>query len=738
MADQTQRLEIATVRAEVGSNIVYRFANDAANADSIPTQSGDIQNLKQVVLEIQQDAAEKISISTTIYPSVAAGLAATADQGIFLVQSNDADEIYTVWQNQGGTAVNTGKTALSATAIQTALDASNEAASAAEEAAEVATIRTAGFLAPSSTAPTVRDNGLPLQLGDRYYNTDKQAEYIYKSSGWEVNDSLEAIDLLKPTIPAQVADYEELINYKGSSNKIQVTNPGISGPFTRSIYVQGDETDFGTVFVSDQFTYKRDFTGPYKPQWFKAVGDGHSSVPTDNRIPLSRLFAAAGKSPIEVSSENGLGDYAVTSGTLEIPAIAKIFYEGGARIRGKGEGTVINNGRSLSLFGGGGGETRADTLTYGFNLEISQPLTGFGASSTYMLNRLLIKEDRIDAERDGVAGSKVDGLIVEHRFGGAGCTGGRHAAEFILRQTAPNDESGADTNFVGCVSSVFSDGGGNHGTAEKYRGEYFSHNFFTYIRNSAYVHHANGCESNVVIDENSNVLYRSGYSAVSSGAKQADKWDAGFVVGALGTSGAQWKWGLLVGPQNGRNPVSDAIVRLDTGATVPAFFTAASLPALLIGDDAGSFAIGPSKFCSYAANARVELGSKTIANTPYIDLFTGRGTRAGRITATGGSTTDGDGTLALQFAQITTAEMVPNIDATRRLGTAALQWMEVRAVRGVFTGPVRVGQYTLATLPSAASFNTYEIDVTDAAGGPKRCRSNGTNWLILNTSTVVS
>ena len=146
MADQTQRLEIATVRAEVGSNIVYRFANDAVNADSIPTQTGDIQNLKQILLEIQQDAAEKISISTTIYPSVAAGLAATADQGIFLVQSNDADEIYAVWQNQGGTAVNTGKTALSATAIQTALDASNEAAQAAEDAAEVATNRTAGFL----------------------------------------------------------------------------------------------------------------------------------------------------------------------------------------------------------------------------------------------------------------------------------------------------------------------------------------------------------------------------------------------------------------------------------------------------------------------------------------------------------------------------------------------------------------------------------------------------------------
>lgn len=52
--------------------------------------------------------------------------------------------------------------------------------------------------------------------------------------------------------------------------------------------------------------------------------------------------------------------------------------------------------------------------------------------------------------------------------------------------------------------------------------------------------------------------------------------------------------------------------------------------------------------------------------------------------------------------------------------------------------PTRVGQFTLATLPSAASYPSYEIDVTNATGGPKRCRSNGTVWQILNTTTTVS
>ncbi|WHL27747.1 hypothetical protein QJS63_26185 [Pseudomonas juntendi] len=267
MADQTQRLEIATVRAEVGSNIVFRFANDAANADSIPTQSGDIQNLKKIVLEIQQDAAEKISISTTIYPSVAAGLAATADQGIFLVQSNDADEIYTVWQNQGGTAVNTGKTALSATAIQTALEASNEAAQAAENAADVATTRTARYLAPSATQPVVRDDGLPLQVGDVWFDTEGQTEYRYTDDGWRPNDSLVAIDELKqnlandddPTKGASgvgfdgekldeqliytktLPDYIALRAYTGISTAISIRSMGSSGLVVMDGSVSGDD-----------------------------------------------------------------------------------------------------------------------------------------------------------------------------------------------------------------------------------------------------------------------------------------------------------------------------------------------------------------------------------------------------------------------------------------------------------------------------------------------------------------
>jgi len=54
------------------------------------------------------------------------------------------------------------------------------------------------------------------------------------------------------------------------------------------------------------------------------------------------------------------------------------------------------------------------------------------------------------------------------------------------------------------------------------------------------------------------------------------------------------------------------------------------------------------------------------------------------------------------------------------------------------SGPAFLGQYTLTTLPSASTFSGYYITVTNATGGAKLCYSNGTNWLIANTTTIVS
>lgn len=92
----------------------------------------------------------------------------------------------------------------------------------------------------------------------------------------------------------------------------------------------------------------------------------------------------------------------------------------------------------------------------------------------------------------------------------------------------------------------------------------------------------------------------------------------------------------------------------------------------------------------------------------------------------------------IRGTEVLTAIVRPRSNGTSSSGTASFQWSDVLSVKGTFSGPLRPGQYTLATLPSAAAFSGYEIDVTDATGGSKRCRSNGSVWQILNTTTTVS
>ena len=53
-------------------------------------------------------------------------------------------------------------------------------------------------------------------------------------------------------------------------------------------------------------------------------------------------------------------------------------------------------------------------------------------------------------------------------------------------------------------------------------------------------------------------------------------------------------------------------------------------------------------------------------------------------------------------------------------------------------GPMRWGQYTLSTLPSAAAYPNCNIDVVDATGGIAACKSVGGYWCPINTTTPVS
>lgn len=130
--DQTTRLEAATVKAENGSQIVYDFANGPATA-TVQTASGPIPTLAGKLDEI----SDTLAISSGIYPTTAAGLAATNSGQVFLVYASDDDDIiYRVYQNQNGTAFDTGKNTISGTDLEQALAQASQAATTAQQAAD--------------------------------------------------------------------------------------------------------------------------------------------------------------------------------------------------------------------------------------------------------------------------------------------------------------------------------------------------------------------------------------------------------------------------------------------------------------------------------------------------------------------------------------------------------------------------------------------------------------------------
>ncbi|SEE14231.1 DUF2793 domain-containing protein [Pseudomonas coleopterorum] len=136
---------------------------------------------------------------------------------------------------------------------------------------------------------------------------------------------------------------------------------------------------------------------------------------------------------------------------------------------------------------------------------------------------------------------------------------------------------------------------------------------------------------------------------------------------------------------------------------------------------------------STTGNAGLRFGRQNgAASTPYFDFISG-GANIGydfRLIATGGSpsnTTVGTGLLSM-------------LGAGLNIGTQSQNGSDRLTVAGSasFTGAVKLGTFTLTTLPSASAFSGCVILVSNATGGPKYCHSNGSAWQILNTTTTVS
>jgi len=415
---------------------------------------------------------------------------------------------------------------------------------------------------------------------------------------------------------------------------------------------------------------------------FGAVGDGV----TDNLSAFNAAIAASSNRLIVIPVDTFGGDYAVTSGTLTIPSGKKLLFEGGSRIFTSGSGVIVNNSNTFVLLGGGVGETRSDTITKGFAVELNEALTGTGASNTYQLNRIRIASDQLDAVTDASAGTKVDGLLVQHTFGGVGTKGGRHAIESILSQSGVTDVGNTDSNYCGLATSVQSNVG-DRGTVGSPLGSYFGLNANAFMGSGATnTFHVNGCEFDVGIDSGGSTTYRCGSSFVSCGNVQGTDWDAGVSISAIGGAGiTPWRDAILIGYQNGNQPVSRSLIRNASGAST-FFSNQGTIPNnLIVSDTDATFNLTKSELKVGNTNGHIILGSASGSNTPYIDfLSSGAGSQQDiRIIASGGTSTNQQGTLVVNSGTTAFSGVVRGSgDGAQNLGSATNRWATVFAVTG--------------------------------------------------------
>ena len=328
-----------------------------------------------------------------------------------------------------------------------------------------------------------------------------------------------------------------------------------------------------------------------------------------------------------------------------------------------------------------------------FNVDVVSPgLQGFS-----------FFEKTINESIDGTDGAvgKVDAFKIVHEYGGATAKGGRHGLEVFSRLTSATSATNPDRNYVGAafIGEALSSDGGTVGTR---RGAVFGINPVVSMGATAtYFLNAAGMEVNTNITAGSSVDYKAGIQIAGfpTDTVQGTVYDAYLSIssqtGAVGS-----RTGILFSAANGKHPISSGGALIETvGANTIAYGiklnTYTFSTAVFSSND---FSISNAgSITMTAANAQLEIGSKSIVGTPFID-FNSSGTGLdydARILALGGGGTAGNGALHI----IATAVHFnrPNV--------------------GLELGALGVSNTALIDFHSSATSNDYDFRMLASGGG---------------------
>lgn len=427
--------------------------------------------------------------------------------------------------------------------------------------------------------------------------------------------------------------------------------------------------------------------------------------------PLENPFAADGAGRIQFRAPDGYYDIQVSagSGIIQTLTIQCVDYSGAkadadraesaadradvsaeqvadaVALRGDlaepgglaliGPGVISRGLDKFSVMQGRSGEPFSKDYTRGIAVQLNEPIIGDGSPvSTAQINLIEINADQLNVVDDTSPGTKVDGFMVFHKYGGPGTKGGRHAIEAILSQNAATDSSNTDRNYVGVAGTSSSSTGDGGTSAADAKGTYYGGNFVGILNSGAqYVQVVTGAEFNVGIKTGASANIRTGLQIGSLGNDRGGVIDAGIMFNC-GPSNPAFRSGIHFGKQTGGSPLNSTsrAIRVDVDQ-VDSIVSISSTTVVNRLIDSQSVILTPSVFSMKNSAAIVEIGSDTTSGSTQLRFRTsGTGIASdSAIIASGGSSTQNSGNFEIKAGTITySCSQRPNVDNVYDYGAA--------------------------------------------------------------------